>query len=80
VEDVENDLKELAALADDVLSHEAAAEEARAAIRARLPEVRAKGVGPAKLERTIKSVYVRDTISRWTKSVAVPRGKRAAAS
>lgn len=71
-------LTELAAEADEVLRLEAEAEEHRARIRKLLPDARKRGHGPALLERTIKSVYVKDTISRWTKDVAVPRGKRAA--
>lgn len=72
-------LKELAEHADEVLRLEAEAEEHRAAIRELLPKARAADVknGPAKLERVIKAVYVRDTISRWTAHVAPPRGKKA---
>lgn len=75
-------LKELEGHADEVLRLEAEAEEHRAAIRDLLPKARAASVknGPAKLERVIKGVYVRDTISRWTKDVAVPRGKKARAA
>lgn len=72
-------LKELETHAAAVLKAEAVAEEHRAAIRALLPDARSQGYGPARLERTIKSVYVRDTISKWTKEQAVPRGKRPAA-
>ena len=57
---------------------EAEAETHRARIRELLTDARRAGHGPAKLERTIHSVYVKDTISRWTKDVAVPRGQRAA--
>lgn len=70
-------LIELAAEADEVLRLEAEAEEHRRRIRKLLPDARKKGHGPALLERTIKSVYVKDTISRWTKDVAVPRGSHA---
>jgi hypothetical protein len=79
---VEDVLKELEEHAAAVVRLEAEAEEHRAAIRELLPKARAASVknGPAKLERVIKGVYVRDTISRWTKDVAVPRGKKAAAS
>src|ERR1700722_8965627 len=78
---VEDDvLKELETHAAAVLKAEAVAEEHREAIRRLLPQARKAGHGPAKLERTIKSVYVRDTISRWTKAQAQPRGKRATAS
>jgi hypothetical protein len=73
--DVNKDLERLAALAKNVRKHEAAAEKDRTAIRELLPSVRAKGVGPADLERAIQSVFVAGTISRWTKDVAVPRGK-----
>ncbi|HEY2087874.1 MAG TPA: hypothetical protein VGH54_17890 [Mycobacterium sp.] len=75
-------LKELEDHADAVLRLEAEAEEHRAEIRKLLPKARAASVknGPARLERVIKGVYVRDTISRWTKDVAVPRGKKAAAA
>lgn len=72
-------LKELAEHADAVLRLEAEAAEHRAAIRELLPKARAASSknGPARLERVIKSVYVRDTISRWTQHVAPPRGKKA---
>jgi hypothetical protein len=75
-------LKELADHADAVLRLEAEAEEHRAAIRDLLRKARAESAknGPARLERVIKGVYVRDTISRWTKDVAVPRGKKAQAA
>ncbi len=72
-------LKELAEHADEVLRLEAEAEKHRTAIRELLPKARAADVknGPAKLERVIKAVYARDTISRWTADVAPPRGKKA---
>lgn len=72
-------LKELADHADEVIRLEAEAEEHRAAIRKLLPKARAADVknGPAVLERVIKVVYTRDTISRWTADVAPPRGKKA---
>jgi len=72
-------LEELAAEADAVLRLEAQAEKHRARIRELLPVARAasRKNGPAKLERTIKSVYVRDTIGKWTKEQAWPRGKAA---
>lgn len=75
-------LKELEEHADAVLRLEAEAEDHRKAIRELLVKARAESAknGPAKLERVIKGVYVRDTISRWTKDVAVPRGKKAAAA
>ena len=72
-------LKELAEHADAVLRLEATAAEHRAAIRELLPQARAASSknGPAMLERVIKGVYVRDTISRWTQGIAPPRGKKA---
>lgn len=71
-------LKELEELADEVIRLEAEAEAHRAEIRKLLRRARAESSrnGPARLERVIKGVYVRDTISRWTKDVAVPRGKK----
>ena len=59
-------LDELAADARAALKHEALAEEHRQKIRANLPKARRAGAGPALLERTIGSVYVSATISRWT--------------
>lgn len=75
-------LKELEEHADAVIRLEAEAEGHRAAIRELLRKARAESAknGPARLERVIKGVYVRDTISRWTKDVAVPRGKKAQAA
>jgi hypothetical protein len=72
-------LKELEDHADAVLRLEAEAAEHRAAIRRLLRVARAESSknGPARLERVIKGVYVRDSISRWTKDVAAPRGKKA---
>lgn len=70
-------LKELADHAAAVKRAEKTAEEHRAAIRALLPDARAAGAGPARLERTILSVFVAGTISRWTKGVAKPRGQGA---
>ena len=72
-------LKELEEHADAVLRLEAEAAEHRAEIRKLLRKARAESAknGPARLERVIKGVYVRDSISRWTKDVAVPRGKKA---
>lgn len=74
-------LKELEDHADAVLRLEAEAEKHREAIRELLPKARAASSknGPARLERIIKGVYVKDTISRWTKDVAIPRGKNAPA-
>jgi hypothetical protein len=76
---VDDVLKELAEHAEIVLQARATEAEHLAAIRELLPKARAadKRNGPAKLERVIKAVYVRDTISRWTKDYAVPRGKKA---
>lgn len=75
-------LEELADHADAVLRLEAEAEEHRAEIRKLLVKARAESAknGPAKLERVIKGVYVKDSISRWTKHVAQPRGKKAEAA
>jgi hypothetical protein len=72
-------LKELEDHADAVIRLEAEAAEHRKAIRQLLRVARAESAknGPARLERVIKGVYVRDSISRWTKDVAVPRGKKA---
>ena len=82
MEDVSDVLKELEDLADEVIRLEAEADERRAQIRELLRKARAESSknGPARLERVIKGVYVRDTISRWTKDVAVPRGKKAQAA
>ena len=78
---VSNVLKELEDLADEVIRLESEAETRRAQIRTLLRKARAENVknGPAKLERVIKGVYVRDSISRWTKDVAPPRTKKAKA-
>jgi hypothetical protein len=75
-------LKELEEHADAVLRLEAEADGHRAEIRKLLLKARAADVqnGPAKLERVIKGVYVRDSISRWTKDVAPPRTKKAKAA
>jgi hypothetical protein len=75
---VDDLLDELARHADAVLRLEARAAEHRAAIRELLPKARAASSrnGPSRLERVIKSVYVRETISQWTKDVAVPEGVR----
>lgn len=73
--DLETLLKELADHATAVKRAEKTAEEHRTAIRKLLPSARAAGAGPATLERTIQSVFVAGTISRWTKGVAKPRGK-----
>ena len=70
VDDVQKELDELEAIALRVVRREAANEKDRAEIRRRLPDLRAKNVGPAKLERTIHSVFVAGTISRWTVEAA----------
>ena len=68
-------LKDLEDHAEAVLRLEREANDHREAIRRLLPRARAQGHGPAELERVIRQVYVRESISRWTKDVAVPRGK-----
>lgn len=67
-------LDQLDALGKSAREHDAAAERDRAAIRKLLPEARAKGVGPADLERAIHHVYVAGTISRWTKHIVLGGG------
>lgn len=67
-------LEQLDALGKSARRHEAAAEGDRAAIRKLLPSARAKGVGPADLERAIHHVYAAGTISRWTKYIVTGRG------
>lgn len=67
-------LQDLAADAKQAQRHEALAEEYRQRVRAKLPAARAAGAGPALLERTINSLYVGATISRWT-SGSAPAGK-----
>jgi hypothetical protein len=72
-------LAELAADAKTALEHDRLAEEARRRVRANLPRARKAGAGVAELERTIGSLYVSATISRWTSGDApkgAPRGKR----
>lgn len=72
-------LAELASDADEALKYDALAEAARQRIRENLPRARREGAGPALLERTIKSLYVSETISRWTsgdKPKGAPRLKR----
>lgn len=74
-----NVLDQLSEHADAVLRLEREANEHRAAIRKLLPRARAQGHGPAELERVIRQVYVRETISRWTKArVTSSRKPRAA--
>ena len=67
-------LAELAADAEAAREYDRLAEEKRQAVRANLPKARAAGAGPAELERTIGSLYVSATISRWTSGPA-PEGK-----
>ena len=69
-ETVKKELDEVEAIALRIVRREAANEKDRAEIRKRLPGLRAKNVGPAKLERTIHSVFVAGTISRWTVEAA----------
>lgn len=66
-------LKELADDAEAALKYDRLAEERRQRIRANLPRARKAGAGPAELERTIRSIYVQATISRWT-SGSAPKG------
>ena len=68
-------LKELEAEASEAIRLEKEAGEHRLRVQKLLFAARKAGHGPALLERTIHSLYVKDTISRWTKDVAVPRGK-----
>jgi hypothetical protein len=69
-EQLETELAELSAIAKRVVNRKAANERDEAEIRRRLPDLRARGVGPADLERAIHSVFVQGTISRWTKDAA----------
>ena len=66
----EQELAEVSAIAKRVLKRRADNERDEAEIRRRLPSLRAKGIGPADLERAISSVFVQGTISRWTKDAA----------
>lgn len=68
--DVEKELAEIEAIALRIVRRSAANKTDEEAIRERLPGLRKKGVGPAKLERTIHSVFVAGTISRWTAEAA----------
>jgi hypothetical protein len=79
VSELDDLLEQLAADADQALEHDRLAEEFRQRVRANLPAARRLGAGPAKLERTIKSLWVERTISRWTAGEApkgAPRPKR----
>jgi hypothetical protein len=78
--DVEKELAELEAIALRIVRRKAANEQDEKEIRKRLPELRAKGVGPAKLERSIHHVFVAGTISRWTAEAAGTSKKAASAS
>jgi hypothetical protein len=72
-------LKELADDAAAAREYEQLAEERRERVRANLPRARKAGAGPAELERTIGSLYVSATISRWTSGsvpAGAPHGKR----
>lgn len=63
-------LKELAADAEAALEYDRLAEERRQRIRTNLVKARKEGAGVAQLERTIGSLYVGATISRWTSGSA----------
>lgn len=78
-EKVTQELAELEAIALRIVRRNAANERDENEIRERLPALRAKGVGPAALERTIHSVFVAGTISRWTVEAA-GTGKKARAA
>jgi hypothetical protein len=78
--DVEKELDELEAIALRVVRREAANERDRALIKSKLPELRKKGVGPAKLEQRIHRVFVAGTISLWTREYGRPRRKSTAAA
>lgn len=67
-------LKELEEHAAAAVRADRVAERHKEAIRELLPKARAAGAGAAELERTIQSIYVAGTISRWTKDV-VPDDK-----
>ena len=79
-EKVKRELAELEAIAQRIVRRNAANKLDEEEIRKRLPGLRKAGVGPAALERTIHSVFVAGTISRWTKDFApAHRRKRAKA-
>ena len=69
-EKVEQELAEVEAIALRIVRRKAANERDEKEIRERLPALRRAGVGPAKLERAIHSVFVAGTISRWTVEAA----------
>jgi len=77
--DVEQELAELEAIALRIVRRNAANKADEDEIRERLPGLRKRGVGPARLERTIHHVFVAGTISRWTVEAA-GTGKKARAS
>ena len=68
--ETKSELADLSVIAERVIRRKKANERDEAEIRRRLPGLRAKGVGPADLERAIHSVFVQGTISRWTKDYA----------
>ena len=69
-EKVKKDLAELEAIAQRIVRRNAANKLDEEEIRKRLPDLRKAGIGPAALERTIHSVFVAGTISRWTVEAA----------
>ena len=69
-EKVKQELAELEAIALRVVRRNALNDRDEEEIRRRLPSLRAQDVGPADLERTIHSVFVAGSISRWTKDFA----------
>ena len=69
-EKVKQDLAEVEAIALRIVRRNAANKLDEEEIRKRLPDLRKQGVGPAALERTIHSVFVAGTISRWTVEAA----------
>jgi hypothetical protein len=69
-EKVKKELAEVEAIALRIVRRNAANKLDEEEIRKRLPDLRKAGVGPAALERTIHSVFVAGTISRWTVEAA----------
>jgi hypothetical protein len=69
-EKVKQELADLEAIAQRIVRRNAANKADEEEIRRRLPGLRKQGVGPAALERTIHSVFVAGTISRWTVEAA----------
>ena len=65
VDELTDLLKQLAADAEEAIEHDRRAEECRARVRANLPEAYRRGAGVTLLERTIHSLYVGKTITRW---------------